>query len=57
MKFTAGTLRLCIELAGRIGEVTDAHLYNSNFISIEGKTSDGNKFGITLGVKEEEEDA
>ena len=37
MKCTAGILRLCIDLAERIGTVTDAHLYNAEFITVEMK--------------------
>lgn len=54
MKCTAGTLRLCMELAERVGTVTDAHLYNAEFITIDGETSDGKHFSITVSMKEEE---
>lgn len=38
----------------KIGEVTTAHLYDNDFITIEGVTPEGKKFSIALHVKEEE---
>ena len=56
MKCTASTLRLCMDLAERVGTVTDAHLYNAEFITVDGETHNGKKFSITLNMKEEEKD-
>ena len=44
-----------IRLAEQIGNVEDAHLYNGNFFTIDGKTKDGKKFGMSLSIKEEDE--
>lgn len=38
----------------KIGNVTTAHLYDNDFITIEGVTTEGKKFSITLHVMEEE---
>ena len=54
MMFTASTLRLCMELAERVGKVTSAHMYNENFIAVEGTTNDGKAFSITMNAKEEQ---
>ena len=40
----------------KIGEVTTAHLYDNDFITIEGVTAEGKKFSITLHVTEEEKE-
>lgn len=55
MKFTASTLRMCMELAERVGTVSEAHLYSGEFITVEGKThNDGKPFSITMNLKEED---
>lgn len=54
MKFTASTLRLSMDLAERIGTVTEAHLYNSEFITVDGETNKGEKFILTLNMEKEE---
>lgn len=55
MKFTASTLRLCMDLAEKLGTVTEAHLYSGEFITVDGNThSDGKPFTITMNLKEEE---
>ena len=56
MKLTANNLRLCMELAERIGTVTEAHMYDAHFISVEGAAGDGSKFTVTVNVKEENKD-
>lgn len=38
----------------KLGEVTAAHLYDNDFITIEGLNTEGKKFSITLHVVEEE---
>lgn len=45
-----------LEFAGRIGTINQMLCYDSGFCSVEGKTSDGKKFDITLHIKEEEKD-
>ena len=56
MKFTATTLRMCMDLAEKIGTVSAAHLYSGEFITVEGKTHhDGKPFSITMNLKKEEE--
>lgn len=55
MKFTASTLRLCMDLAERIGTVAEAHMYCSEFITVVGQTNDGKKFTITMNMKGEEQ--
>lgn len=57
MKLSVANLRLCLELAERIGKVTDAHFYNEDFISVEGCANDGQKFTVTLDMKEAKQDA
>ena len=57
MKLTSGTLRLCMELAERIGTVIDAHMYGNSFISVDGESNDGKEFSIALRIKEEEKNA
>lgn len=46
-----------LEFANQLGVVTEMLCYESGFCTVEGKTKDGKKFGITLSVKEEEENA
>ena len=55
MKFTASNLRMCLDLAEKIGTVVEAHLYSGEFITVDGKTHhDGKPFTITTKLKEEE---
>ena len=37
-----------------LGTVTSAHLYDSNFISIEGVTREGKEISLSLHIKKEE---
>lgn len=37
-----------------IGTITNAHLYDNDFITIEGVNNEGKKFSITLHTLEEE---
>ena len=55
MKNAASILRLSMELAERMGNIHDAHMYDSNFISVDGETSEGKKFSITVRIEEEKE--
>lgn len=43
-----------VEIGRSIGDVTSAHLYDNDFISIDGKTKEGKKFSFTLHITEEE---
>ena len=42
--------------ANNAGIVTSAMMYESGFITIDGKTEEGKNFSITMSVKEEEKD-
>ena len=42
-------------VAEEVGTVSSAMMYESGFITVDGKTKDGKKFAITLTIKEEEE--
>lgn len=54
----SGIFQKMIELGITLGTINDAHLYDSGFISIDGVSHEGKKFGITLHFeKEEKEDA
>ena len=56
MKWTASTLRLCMDLAEKIGAVSEAHLYSGEFITVDGITHhDGKPFTITMNLKIEED--
>ena len=46
--------RKLMEISTNVGSITSAHLYDSEFISIEGVTTDGKKFSLSLHIKEEE---
>ena len=45
-----------LHLAGGVGTVTSAMMYNNGFITIEGKTGDGKKYSVTLSIEEEKND-
>lgn len=47
--------KLCA-LADNIGTVTSAMMYESGFMTVEGKLHNGNDFTINLTIKEEEKD-
>lgn len=42
-----------IHLAGGVGNVTQAMMYNNGFMAVEGKTKDGKKYSVTLSIEEE----
>lgn len=42
--------------ANNAGIVTEAMMFKSGFITIDGKTEDGKHFHITMSCKEEEKD-
>ena len=43
-----------IYIGNCVGNITRANMYNSEFMTVEGKTKDGKKFSVTLSIKEEE---
>lgn len=47
--------KLCA-LADNIGTVTSAMMYDSRFMTIEGKLHDGTDFTLNLSLKEEKKD-
>lgn len=52
----SGILQKLIEVSATVGNITDVHLYNNDFINIEGVTADGKKFSLSLHMREEEKD-
>lgn len=50
-------LRNLVMVGDYIGIVVSAMMYESGFMTVDGKTKDGKKFTITLSIKEEEENA
>ena len=44
-----------LHLAGGVGTVSNAMMYDHGFMTVEGKTADGKKFSVTLNIKEENE--
>lgn len=49
-----GIYRQLVNTACLLGVVKQAHLYESGFVAIEGKTYEGKDFSLTLSIKEEE---
>lgn len=45
-----------LHLAGGVGSVTSAMMYESGFMTVDGNTIDGKKYSITLSIKEAEEE-
>ena len=50
------TLQKLIEIGTTVGNITDVHLYNNDFITIEGVTAEGKKFSLNLHIMEEKND-
>ena len=46
-----------IGLAKEVGIVVSANMYDSGFITVDGKAKDGKKFCFTLHIEEEKENA
>lgn len=44
-----------IHLAGGVGTVTSANMFDSDYMTADGVTADGKKFTITLNIREENE--
>lgn len=54
----SGIFQNMIMLGITLGTITNAHLYDNDFISIDGVSYEGKKFNLTLHItKEENEDA
>ena len=51
----SGIFQKMIEIGIKIGTITNAHLYDDEFITIEGVSYEGKKFSISLHIKEENE--
>ena len=50
-------LHQLIDIGIVMGAVDGVHMYDKDFMSVEGRTDDGKKFSITLHIKEEEKNA
>ena len=46
-----------IRLAEQYGDVVTGHMYENDYITIDGITKDGKSFNINLMVREEKKDA
>ena len=44
-----------LHLAGGVGKVSSAMMYDHGFMTVEGKTAEGKKYSLTLSIKEENE--
>ena len=49
-------LHQLIDIGIQMGTVDCVHMYDIDFLSVEGRTGDGKKFSLTLHIKEEEKD-
>lgn len=45
-----------LDIGAEMGAITAAHMYNNDFITIEGVTAEGKKFSLTLHIEEEKND-
>lgn len=43
-----------MKIGCKIGTITNAHLYDNDFITIEGVNAEGKKFSLNLHITEEE---
>lgn len=51
----SGIFQRLLETCVKIGNVSNAHMYDTDFISIEGVTYEGRKYSLNLHIKEETE--
>ena len=51
----SGIFKTLIDTAINLGIVSNAHMYDNDFITIEGVTYEGKKFSLTMNIKEENE--
>ena len=49
-------LHQLIDIGYAMGDVEGVHMYDTNFLTIDGKTNEGKKFSINIHIKEEEKD-
>ena len=49
----SGIFMKLIEVGIKLGTLSEAHMYDSNFFTIEGVTHEGNKFTLTMNIKED----
>ena len=56
MKLT-NILHRLVDIGNAMGAVDSVHMYDTSFLTIEGKTHGGKNFSITIRIKEEEENA
>jgi hypothetical protein len=47
---------ILVKAGMKLGEINQAMMYENGFMSIDGKTVDGEKFAITMHFEEEEKD-
>lgn len=52
----SGILQKLIELGSTVGKVTEVHMYDEKFLTVEGKSFEGARFTLTMRIKEEEKD-
>lgn len=52
----SGIFQGLIEIGVKLGNIENAHLYDSDFINIEGVTFEGKKFSLSLNIMEEEKE-
>ena len=52
----SGIFQNLVEVGIKLGTITNAHLYESNFINIEGVSHEGNKFSLSLNIEEVKKD-
>ena len=45
-----------VRLAEQIGEIEDAHMFPTDYLTVCGKTKDGKKFNLTVSIMEEKKD-
>lgn len=43
-----------LHLAGGVGTVTSAMMYENGFMTVDGQTAEGKKYSVTLNMKEDE---
>ena len=48
----SGIFKTLIDTAINLGIITSAHMYDDNFISIDGVSYEGKKFSLTMTIKE-----
>lgn len=52
----SGIFNILLEIGIKLGTVTSAHLYENNFITIEGVSHEGHKFNLNMHLEEEKKD-